>query len=425
MVIIKDFSILTLINLRIEKKINDHTALYLRGHVKDEDAFKYAKKLDEDIIVYYKRDDSEEIIFHGIIDSITVEKIRDNSYIEMKAYSYSYKEDREERVNMFQNIEMTYQEMVDALDMKDSTIAYIDKQKGNQKINTPMCQYEETNFQFLKRVASRENLPLIVEDVSNQRPYIWLGRKKGKKKAIGSCDFRIENSSISRTCSITTEEKVDIGDWIKIEEEEWYVVGLEVFLNKGILYFKCQLTMYDQYISETFENPKIAGKSMIVEVAHNVDPEKKGRLQVMFDGEKVSSNCFWFPYLTPYGGDQLGISFIPEKGDKVLVYFPTKKEEEAVIIGSLRKNGYDELEFPDVKRIKVDKDKEIIFAKDTIRIEGAKEKVLLELSSDCLKLENQHSLLKLEKDCIELTTKNASIKIQNDVEIKGNKIKLN
>ncbi|MCM0593896.1 MAG: phage baseplate assembly protein V [Gloeotrichia echinulata DEX184] len=75
-------------------------------------------------------------------------------------------------------------------------------------------------------------------------------------------------------------------------------------------------------------------------VTNNQDPEKFGRVKVKFPWLSDDDESYWARIATPMAGKQMGIYFLPEVNDEVLVIFEQGDVRFPYIIGSLW-NGKD------------------------------------------------------------------------------------
>ena len=72
---------------------------------------------------------------------------------------------------------------------------------------------------------------------------------------------------------------------------------------------------------------------------------------------------------------------MPELDDRVKLYFPTDKEEEGVVINSIRRRivGGDYTVDPEIKFFRTKFGKELMFSENEIMITGKDDKVLIRL----------------------------------------------
>jgi uncharacterized protein involved in type VI secretion and phage assembly len=70
-------------------------------------------------------------------------------------------------------------------------------------------------------------------------------------------------------------------------------------------------------------------------VVDNVDPENIGRVRVQYHWLGEGEQTFWARTVTPMAGSGMGVYFLPEINDEVLVAFEHGQPENPVVIGSL------------------------------------------------------------------------------------------
>ncbi|MEO1644338.1 MAG: phage baseplate assembly protein V [Chloroflexota bacterium] len=82
------------------------------------------------------------------------------------------------------------------------------------------------------------------------------------------------------------------------------------------------------------ENNRFYGVTIGV-VTNNKDEEKLGRVKVSFPWLDDQTESNWARIATPMSGNKMGIFFLPEVGDEVLVAFEQGRMEFPYVIGSL------------------------------------------------------------------------------------------
>jgi uncharacterized protein involved in type VI secretion and phage assembly len=70
-------------------------------------------------------------------------------------------------------------------------------------------------------------------------------------------------------------------------------------------------------------------------VTDNVDPEHLGRVKVKYEWRDDNDESDWIRILTPMGGNEMGLYFIPEVDDEVVVAFQNGDINAPIILGSL------------------------------------------------------------------------------------------
>jgi uncharacterized protein involved in type VI secretion and phage assembly len=70
-------------------------------------------------------------------------------------------------------------------------------------------------------------------------------------------------------------------------------------------------------------------------VTDNKDPQKQGRVKVRYEWRDKNNESDWIRIMTPMAGKSMGVYFLPEVEDEVLVAFQNGDLDAPVILGSL------------------------------------------------------------------------------------------
>lgn len=70
-------------------------------------------------------------------------------------------------------------------------------------------------------------------------------------------------------------------------------------------------------------------------VTNNKDPESLGRVKIKYPWDLENEESYWARISTPMAGNEMGIYFIPEVDDEVLVAFIDGNIEYPIVIGAL------------------------------------------------------------------------------------------
>lgn len=144
-------------NFEIFSSVNKHTILNMEIEILISERNKYIqinRSVDADIIVAMKtqiEDKNEEIIFFTgkIINSSLTRIGRERYFLKIEAYSLSELMDRVKKYRAFQNIEMTFKEVITQI-FDDYGIKYFfNNDKLNEAIKAPLIQFKETDWEIL------------------------------------------------------------------------------------------------------------------------------------------------------------------------------------------------------------------------------------------------------------------------------------
>ncbi|HHY72326.1 MAG TPA: hypothetical protein GX497_03705 [Bacillus bacterium] len=109
-------------------------------------------------------------------------------------------------------------------------------------------------------------------------------------------------------------------------------------MKQGILTYEYVLAPEAGIRQNLIHHPSLCGGAIegkIIDVAKD-----KVRVYHSIDDAQNKDEATWFPYSTFYTAEgNSDFYWMPELGDAVQLYFPSDKEEEAVVINSVRKEG--------------------------------------------------------------------------------------
>ena len=247
----------------------------------------------------------------------------------------------------FQDIHMTYQELFKRIGGRERRILPLCQGMG--EIGTPLIQYEETDWEFCRRIASRF-CSVVIPDISEYYPQIAVG-VIGGKQYIAGCgndykvywnvegvrkkkrfqDCRMEEL---KTYRITEEQDYHLGDKV------WFLDRLLIVLEKRV-FLKCG-RVEREYLLWTekaggmlpFYNRKLKGLFLAGTVAWRDRETVKVELDIDRNWRSCqeTENLYAFDYV-PVSGNLLYA--MPEVGARVRLYFPEEKESSGMATESI------------------------------------------------------------------------------------------
>ncbi|XOK59615.1 contractile injection system protein, VgrG/Pvc8 family [Paenibacillus elgii] len=381
------YEIVALLDFKLVKQVGSHGEVYFKAVVSDDHQKKFEDlaQFDEKIEVFEKVDNQEPCcLFKGTVTEMEIRFSNGNYVMVVRGLSSSYQMDKKVRSRSFQNRNMTYAELIRKVIGKYTGSDFIDLSAGSKTLDEFTLQYEETDWQFLKRMASRFYTD-VVADVTSEEPRFWFGISRKEVKGT----LNRMNYTTGRHAAESGKAIVN-GDWGKADEREFMYYEVESdqifdigdvvqFKNKALVInrvtasIKSQVLKYDYVLvpeaglkrSRTF-CPQLSGTSLEGKVSEVKD--EKVRLDLKIDEgqtQEKDASC-WFPYPTYYTSDNgIGWHCMPELGDTVSLYFPAREEKDAVVSHSLRKHtaGGDKINDPHTKRLGTKGKKEARFDK--------------------------------------------------------------
>ncbi|GLB28687.1 hypothetical protein LAD12857_06100 [Lacrimispora amygdalina] len=339
--------------LKIEQYPNDHGRACLSGVLKEESHQGIHRLTSKTVVrIKVKNDMGEETLFCGIPVDITVKQNRGVYEAEIKMKSVSFLMDVKKKSKSFQNKDKSFSSLFNTL-LREYGGDVLDHASHGKLQGCALVQYEETDWEFFKRAASRVGA-LIFPDVRFDIPKIFVGVPSGESAAETGKNHVItknegnylfldsnykgwmEQDAIS--WEFETIANYGIGDRISYEGASFVIEEKTIELVSGIL--NCRYGMKNEngmkdHISYHAGLKGTALKGTVLAVERD-----KLKLHLSIDKSQSLSEAAWYPFLTPYAAEgSTGWYSMPEEGEMVLLYFPTEKEEDAYAGTALRTRG--------------------------------------------------------------------------------------
>ncbi|WP_252249310.1 hypothetical protein [Clostridium sp. VAP23] len=359
------YEILKIEDIKILCKPNEHGKLYLKCLIDDSVNFKYSieASTNDKICVYEEIEENTDlnnnenteneekrtIIFNGIIENVKTTNINGIYYLELEGTSTSSLLDIEKRTRSFQDINMSYDELINEILKNYEGYGFTQCMSSPMSIEKPLFQYKETDYEFLKRIGSYLGLELIC-DVVNLNNIIYFGKPSLKFYALNNEINYKASKDLEKYYKVLIlgidfhdtdffyyevmlREKMNIGDLIKFKERDFYVNRYYGQMHNRELIYKYRLCRKNGIWQEKIYNEKLNGISIEGKVLA-VDGERV-KLHLNIDETQDISKASWFKYAPPTGNIMYAMPNIEES---VMLYFPNRYDEP-IVTGCVRKNG--------------------------------------------------------------------------------------
>ena len=209
-----------------------------------------------------------------------------------------------------------------------------------------LIQYQETDWNFLKRMASQLGLPLV-PDISYYYPRFYLGLPEGEKKELGeilSCDMCFDGRyyAVSGKClidrkdficyDVVTRTSLSLGDRVTYEGRELHVSQKKTELVRGEVIFTYRLAGSSYTWVPWEDNLDYTGMSFVGAIVGTQGEQ----VEVAFDIDQTAA-----------GGNRYGFALatgnlmycMPQKGTKTSLYIGNGDEAQGIATGCIRTNG--------------------------------------------------------------------------------------
>ena len=400
------FTIQTIRDIKIVVKTNEHPTIYVKGIIPASIGMEQIKEkcFGEPIKVVEIDENGQEEeygIFEGIILDTKVKEEGKFYEVEINGISASYLFDIEKKKRSFQNVSMTYAQVIKEVIGEHKVICTVGK---DRPIGIPLIQYNETDWEFARRLASHFNKP-IQSDILTGNPRIWFGVRFGDKK-----EQEYERLFDTETYKVTIDDKYykvgkklglskvyyivyhikdgrnfQIGDKVFFDDKRLIICEKEVRFEKGELVFYYKLARENYVNVVEYYNGLFTGLTLLGEVIKT--SSEKVWLKLDIDGKNGEYDYKW----KPTSGNLMYC--MPKLGTKASLYFESADERSGIATNSPRTNGGNDeksdLEFEGFSNVQnrgmvTEHDKRMDMYPSTLRFKGTSgdESVPLELLFD-------------------------------------------
>ncbi len=324
------------------------------GFLKAKVWLKYGTEWDENSkqwedmpIALIPRGKTQEPIFSGIVTSSAFSLISGGPMVKLEAYSYTIIMDRFNRDRSFQQESNTYGGLVRSI-LSPYQAAYIWNCEGrDEPVGRFLMQYQESDWEFLRRLASLYGHPIIPE-VRFPGAKMFIGLPAGRKaQPLTAEQYRIKKS-LEKTCrNLDNKTTGGLSEGLEIEikdrYENYFLGDIIEFLKVHLVvtakksYLKGGQWVHDYSLRpsvnckmERMDNLKLAGAAIPGRVLGTSLTSTMLALDTDIGEGTVES---WHVQPVYYAGGGKGYSGQPEKGDGQYLFFPTMREEDRYILG--------------------------------------------------------------------------------------------
>lgn len=380
-IVVEPFEFVSYLSIECTKELNEHGCIKIRGIIKTENVDSYLEYAARETWVTVKLISEDEWIrdyFTGILTDLAIDKEGEVHILNVEVKTGSFLLDLKKHIRSFQTNGFLYAEMA-RICMKDEAAECVIAEAGEASADGLVFQYRETDWEFMRRIASYAHVPLIALDHKSVKN-CCLGYQAG-----GAVEMKVEDYRMTRDYgafleregeryakiedyiyyTVHSREVYDLGSRVLFAGQERVVGRISSKLIGQELYHEYQLISREQGILNPLYNRNMAG----VSVKAHVTAVEKTMVCVQIDEDENKGECGsrWFDYATVYSTpDGTGWYCMPEVGDEVRLIVPEDKEEKAYVASSVHLGAAGGRVDPNIKFWKNRQKKEIRFTPDGI-----------------------------------------------------------
>lgn len=308
-------------------KVNTHERCRFICYVREKDVDTLLGLLDSDCTF-----EDDEFSFEGHIEEISISKDISGTKMEVSSIGKTYLSDKDLHSRIFQDPEKTLSDILSKLESMSDVKHECEQEKVIKSI---LIQDESSDWSFAVEMAG-----VLGEYVfPGEKTFIGMhGSRKASLKEEECIDYKYSlcTSGVSLFCR--TASHFSLGDVVGFNDKELFIYQKKYVLEEGQYYQEYNMLE----IPPEMGGIRVKNEALLEAVVKdNQDPDKKGKIQVSFAGERfedcMAENPIWLECGSMFASRERGAIFIPSIEDRVLVKISNGK---GIILGSLRTEAY-------------------------------------------------------------------------------------
>jgi uncharacterized protein involved in type VI secretion and phage assembly len=338
------YDFISVLDVSARKAVNEHATFHIKGHIApDSDEFVLRSTAGQNVAFTVSGSDGGRTLFSGLVEKIGVFSENEVRILSLNVVSSSTLMDINPETRTFQDPNMTYQSVTNLMTERNSNFSFIWPSDGDKLIGSMTVQYQETDWQYSKRLASRLGA-VVVPDYLLDSPYISIGMlKRRTKSGINIISYttgkdvnqfrvnRVDGAFTERDAVyyvVKSREIFDLCDVIPFNGLDLYVYAIDTKYEGNELVHFYTLKEDNGFYTKKIFNGDLTGVSL-----HGTVKEvQEDTVRVRISGDVEQTEHKWFPYATPFSQpDGYGWYFMPEIGDEIRLQFPSEKEYDAYV----------------------------------------------------------------------------------------------
>lgn len=386
-IVISPFELIDLVDCTIYKEVNEHSTAFFKGRIsadKEEEYVEMSLKNLYATITAMDEDGGEKIVFNGLVKDLAVTTENGVRLLSVWLVSGTFLMDSIRHIRTYQKKTMLFKEVLEAFTSEYPENGFIMTVAKGTPIDEMIVQYQETDWEFLKRLASRFN-SFVVPDYKVGGVHYFFGMPKrsepvvmkpiiySMKKRVDEYIYKTDNKvegfkekdAIYYLCK--DREIYDLGDILLFKGQTLYVWRIETKYDGNEFVHTYYLKDEAGFKVEQTYNERMIGASLLSTIT--AIENDVVWVDAALNELKDKTTDTWHPYSTVYTSpDGTGWYYMPEIGDTVRLHFPSNKETDAFVISAVDIDQPDQLDrtIPDHKSLKTVYLKQLLFTPSTI-----------------------------------------------------------
>lgn len=361
---VSGFPFLKILSIQIRHVPNEHATAEIVGELEADKAEDCVQRVDESTVVAITTtaQGQKPVLFYGCVDGVSLQSENDYGRVNLRLVSMSRLLDVEKKNKTYQNTSMTYGQIIEG---SISQAGDLHMMVSDKAIGALIMQYNETGWEFSKRLASKLGAPLVT-NVSSPRAQVYVGLPPASATILEdsiSYSYGSDMGSYAQTSGamaqdfsgeeIQSYEYGYLGDEVSFNGKSSFIKSVHAVLTDGVMQMGFALLAAGAagggsggsglkasgglagIAVPPMQNSQASGK-MMKGIVQGVQGDKVSVFLSSVDDSYDGGGNWLFPYSTAYSSsDGSGWYCMPEEGDEVMVFFPSGNEGEAFAASSV------------------------------------------------------------------------------------------
>ncbi|BCJ93060.1 hypothetical protein acsn021_06290 [Anaerocolumna cellulosilytica] len=290
--------------------------------------------------------ETSAILFRGYSENIKYIVNNGLHKAQIHLISYSARFDCKLSSRSFQDVSGSLQKIASLVAGEYAGASVVFREQGSKAIGYPIFQYDETDWEFLKRIASRCHLVLIA-DSGSSNPSVYIGTDTGSAYDLqcAAYEYSVADAfyKMGRVSSNYSQEQfkchkiryyknLPLGKLVRIKEGTYYIIEKHASMNHSEVVFEYTLGSKSMLSTDVVYNQNLCG----LQLQGTVTAVMEDKVKVKLDMDKKEAGAYafdWYPEVSNI------MYCMPEIGERVNLYLYDGKGGGAAVVNCLRSNG--------------------------------------------------------------------------------------
>jgi hypothetical protein len=350
---ISPFAMLDILDVDISVSPNEHATANVRGTIDEEAEDRYLALARGGLPVTVSQDGENGtscVLFAGMISEMGISNVNGLKVLDLHLVSGSSEMDETEHTRTYQDASLTYSDLLSSLGYYRD-YGFSMRLGEGAHIGDLVTQFKETDWEFVKRLASHFNGCVIPDYISGGVGYYFGLPVKSSGAVIDASHYEAmkdvgdyQNKTRNSVDGLSESDALHyivrdravyrLGEKVSFKNRDMHVFRIHTVLEGQLLQNYYTLKTEAGFKTKKTWNFKLVGASLAGAVT-GVRTDMV-QMHIYEDNDAYGTGAKWFPYSTVYSSpDGSGWYAMPEIGDELRLYFPSEKESEAYAISAV------------------------------------------------------------------------------------------